>query len=144
MSRGRPPKGSRIVQHLAGSRNAKERLQVILQTVSGEKSVVEACAELGIGKTAFHELRTRALQMTLGDLEPKPSGRPAREVSPEQVELERLAAENERLRDDLEIAHVREELMLAMPEVFDPGKKTVTARPKKIRRNRRKRQKRKR
>jgi len=131
--------GPRIVERMDGSREAKERMRVILETVSGEKSVDEACEVLGIGKTAFHELRNRALQAALGDLEPKPVGRPAREVPPEQAELERLKAENERLRDDLEVAYVREELALAMPEVFEPGKKTADTGEKRQTRNRRKR-----
>jgi len=132
--------GTKIVDRLDGSREAKKRMRAILQTVSGEKSVEEVCAELGIGKTAFHELRNRVIQAGLADLEPKPVGRPAREVPPEQAEVDRLKAESERLRDDLEVAYVREELALAMPEVFDPGKKTPHAGAGKRRdRNRRKR-----
>jgi hypothetical protein len=112
-----------VVERLEGSAEAKHRLRVILQTVAGDLTVAEACAELGIGKTAFFELRKKVLQASLEDLEPKPVGRPAREApSTEEVEAERLRKENERLRTDLEIAHVREEIALAMPEVFEPSR----------------------
>jgi len=120
MSRGRPIEGPKLVERLEGSVDAKRRLRVILQTVAGELTVAEACAELGIGKTAFFELRGRVLQTSLADLEPKAVGRPRQEAPAEEAELERLKQENQRLLDDLEIAHVREEIALAMPEVFEP------------------------
>ena len=125
MSRGRPAKGAKLVEDLDGSRDAKNRLKVILEAISGEKGVAEACAELGIGKSAFHELRTKTLQATLENLEPKPAGRPRKEVSEDQAEVERLKRENKELLTELEIAHVREEIMLAMPEVFEPAKKAA-------------------
>ena len=122
MTRGRPSEGPKLVERLEGSEEAKQRLQVILRAIGGELTVDEACAELGIGKTAFFELRKRVLQASLADLEPKPVGRPRKETPAEDAEAERLKRENERLRDDLEIAHVREEIALAMPEVFEPAR----------------------
>jgi transposase-like protein len=149
MSRGRPVKGAKLVEDLEGSRDAKKRLKVILEAISGKKSVSEACAELGIGKSAFHELRTRTLQATLENLEPKPAGRPRMEVTEEQAEIERLKREKKELLTELEIAHVREEIMLAMPEVFEPAKKAAekktmrASEKKKQQEKRRKRKKRK-
>lgn len=122
MNRGRPAKGPKIVEGLEGSGDAKRRLKVILETITGDKGVAEACAELGIGKSAFHELRSKALQTMLSDLEPKHAGRPRMEVTEEQAEIDRLKQLNKKLLSKLEIAHVREELMLSMPEVFDPSK----------------------
>lgn len=146
MSRGRPSEGPEVVERLEGSAEAKQRLQVILRTVGGELTVAEACAELGIGKTAFFELRKRVLQASLEDLEPKPKGRPpGDEPSTDEVEAERLRQENARLRADLEIAHVREEIALAMPEVFEPlreEKKTSQPKGKKRQRPLRSRKKR--
>lgn len=110
-----------MVERLEGSEEAKRRLRVILETVAGQREVADACEELGIGKTAFFELRKRVLQTSLADLEAKPVGRPARQVSPEDTEVERLMEENERLRTDLEISQVREEIALSMPEVFLPS-----------------------
>jgi hypothetical protein len=125
MSRGRPAKGPKMVEDLKGSKEAKRRLKVVLETISGEKGVAEACSELGIGKSAFYELRSKVLQSSLSDLEPKPAGRPRREVPEEQVRIEKLEQEKQELLEKLEIAHVREELMLAMPEVFEPAKKAA-------------------
>ena len=132
MSRGRPAQGPKLVENLQGSQEAKKRLRVVLETVAGERDVVSASSKVGMGRTAFFEIRNRALQASLEDLEPKRAGRPPREVTAEQVEIERLKEENEKLRTDLEIAQVREEIMLAMPEVFEPGREAAEKkRPKK-------------
>lgn len=140
MTRGRPSEGPKLVERLEGSEEAKQRLEVILRAIGGELTVAEACAELGIGKTAFFELRKRVLQASLKDLEPKPKGRPpGEEPSTDEVEAERLRQENARLRTDLEIAHVREEIALAMPEVFEPAreeKKPSKPKPKAKKRKR--------
>lgn len=143
MSRGRPAKGPKLVEDLEGSVEAKRRLKVIQETISGEKGVAEACAELGIGKSAFHELRSKALQIMLSGLEPKPAGRPRKVVTEEQAEIDRLKRENEKLLSKLEIAHVREELMLAMPEVFDPSKEKKRTSSSETRKKTEKRQQRK-
>lgn len=149
MSRGRPAKGTKMVEDLEGSGDAKKRLRVILETVSGQKDVSAACDELGIGKSAFFELRSRVLQATLENLEPRSAGRPRREVSDEQAEIEKLQKENQELMTELKIAHVREEIMLAMPEVFEPAKKaaekkrTGESEKKKKQEKKRKRKKRK-
>jgi transposase-like protein len=111
-----------MVEGLSGSEVAKRRLKLVLETISGELKVIEACERLGISKTAFFELRSRVLQASVEELEPKPVGRPRNETSAEQVEVQRLEQENKELRENLEIAHVREEIMLAMPEVFEPGR----------------------
>ena len=121
-----------MVENLQGSQEAKKRLRVVLETVAGERDVVSASSKVGMGRTAFFEIRNRALQASLEDLEPKPAGRPPREVTAEQVEIERLKQEIEKLRTDLEIAQVREEIMLAMPEAFDPAREAAEKkRPKK-------------
>jgi hypothetical protein len=125
MSRGRPAKGTKMVEDLEGSGDAKKRLRVILETVSGQKDVSAACDELGVGKSAFFELRSRVLQAMLESLEPRSAGRPRLEVSEEQAAIEKLKQENQELLTELKIAHVREEIMLAMPEVFAPAKKAA-------------------
>lgn len=122
MSAGRPVKGPEMVDDLEGSDEAKRRMRVILETLAGQRTIMDACLELGIGKSAFHELRKRVLQAALVDVEPRPAGRPRVEPAPEAAEVERLKAENERLRSNLEVAQVREEILLAMPEVFEPGR----------------------
>ena len=147
MRRGRPAKGPKLVKRLDGSSEAKRRLEIILETVTGGKTVDEACDELGIGKTAFHDLRARVLQAALQDLEPKPLGRPPRKVSEEQTRIDSLEAHVQQLDTELKIAQVREEILLAMPEVFQPAsavrkKKAPTKKKTKNRKNKRKRQKR--
>ena len=129
------------MERLEGTEEAKRRLRVILETVSGQRDVADACEELGIGKTAFFELRKRVLQASLEDLEPKPVGRPRQEVPAEESEVARLKAENQRLLDDLEIAYVREEIALVMPEVFEPlrEKKRLSKAAKKPKPGKRKR-----
>jgi len=124
MPAGRPVKGPEMVDDLEGSDEAKRRMRVILETLAGQRTILDACLELGIGKSAFHELRKRVLQAALTDVEPRPSGRPAAQPDPGTAEVERLKSENDRLRTSLEVAHVREEILLAMPDVFDPGRKT--------------------
>jgi len=122
MARGRPKKGPKLVEGLEGSGEAKKRLEVVLETVAGKITIEQACETLGIGRTAFHKLRARVLQTALEDLEPKPLGRPPREVPEEAAKLSKLETEIEQLRMQLEIAHVREEVMLTMPHLFEPLK----------------------
>jgi len=120
--RGRPPLGAELVKHLAGSPQAKQRLSVILHTLAGELTIPQACAELGIGESRFHELRNQVLQRTLEELEPKPLGRPA--TPPEDARLARLRQEVQSLKIDLRAAQLREELALMLPRVLHPAKPT--------------------
>ena len=73
---GRKPLGPALVEHLDGSTSAKERLELILQTLAGQVTVVGACQLLDISEAMFYKLRNRVLQVCLEDLEPKPRGRP--------------------------------------------------------------------
>ena len=50
---------------------------LILQTLAGQTRVQQACAELGVGETRFHQLRLDALQAAVDQLELRPAGRPA-------------------------------------------------------------------
>ena len=54
---GRKPAGPQIVERLEGSPVAKQRLEVILETIAGRLTVPEARDRLGIGESRFHELR---------------------------------------------------------------------------------------
>lgn len=101
---GRKPAGPQIVERLEGSPVAKQRLEVILETIAGRLTVLEACRQLGIGESRFHELRNQTLQATLEALEPRPLGRPAKPTSPEPVEFDALQAELRRLQFDLKSA----------------------------------------
>ena len=108
---GRKPAGPQIVERLEGSPVAKQRLEVILETIAGRSTVPEACERLGIGESRFHELRNQTLQTTLDALEPRPPGRPAKPTSPEQAEAEELQTELRRLH--VELKTVQTQLSLA-------------------------------
>ena len=104
---GRKPTGPQIVERLEGSPSAKQRLEVILETISGQLTVPEACARLGIGESRFHDLRNQTLQVTLNTLEPRRLGRPPKPTSPEKGEIDALKAELDRVHRELAVAHVQ-------------------------------------
>ena len=112
----RPPTGAKLVRALEGQEKAKERLEVILQTVAGELSIREACEELGVGEARFHQLRREALEGALAKLEPKARGRPKRaEPTPEAELIATLEAEVDDLKTELLGSRLREELAVALP-----------------------------
>jgi transposase-like protein len=109
------------VDRLDGDETLKRRLRVVLETLSGERSVEQACADLGVSPSRFHELRREALQGALAGLLPGASGRPHRQdpaVDPER--LKALERETQELRRELQAALVRTEIALAMPHVLTP------------------------
>jgi len=114
--RGRTPsRPKEVVEPLHGSDKAKQRLQAILETMTGQLRVAEACDRLGICEQRFRQLRAELLQAALQSLEGLPSGRPPRpEPSEETVALRE---EVERLKRGTQIAAVREEIALALPHV---------------------------
>jgi hypothetical protein len=118
MARGRPPSGPKLVEGMEGSQLARQRLKVILQTVAGELSIPEACAQLGISEPRFHELRAEWMQGAMQLLEPKPVGRPTRQPSPEAARMESLEQQVQELKIDLRAAQIREQLALLMPHVL--------------------------
>lgn len=123
MRSGRKPAGPKLVEGIEGSEYAKKRLEEVLRTLSGEKTIEEACAELNIGRTRFYDLRQKLLEEMVERLEPRPAGRPpvAPEKSDKEVELER---ENERLKVELAAAKARAELNTFLPYLRPPPKKT--------------------
>jgi hypothetical protein len=126
---GRKPLGPKLVDHLDGSERAKERLELILETVAGKLTISEACDRLGIEEAMFFRLRMQALEAALSRLEPRPSGRPRQNSSPEReriVDLERALEEKEL---ELKAAEVRAEVAQAIPHVVrDEAVKKTTQR----------------
>ncbi len=114
---GRKPQGPQLVQHLDGSDRAKERLEVILETVAGNMPIRQACERLGIKEAMFHRLRKRVLQAGLEDLEPRLRGRPRHELSDAERQSEQLTDEVEQLKSELEIAEIRRELAAVLPHL---------------------------
>ena len=120
---GRKPTGPPLVHHLDGSERAKDRLEVILETVAGKITIREACDRLGIEEAMFFRLRTQALQAGLARLEPRPAGRPPRHPSPEEEqELREKQLQQKALETRLEIAQ-------ALPQLAE-GAPKKTAKPK--------------
>jgi len=119
MERGRPPLGPGLVDTLQGPDEAKRRLKVILETVAGTRTIADACAELGICEAAFHELRKQALAAAVAGLAPRPVGRPRKDADPEQRRIQELEAQVFLLKKDLQVAHLRQELAISMPHLFE-------------------------
>jgi hypothetical protein len=120
MSRGRPSLGPELADKADGSAQAKVRLKLILQTIAGQLSVVDACQQLSMSEARFHELRQHWIQDACAALEPKPLGRPKEMTFEEEVELLRLHRENQKLKMHLHAAQIREELAIAIPHVLQP------------------------
>ena len=116
---GRKPAGPQIAERLEGSPSAKQRLEVILETITGQLTVSEACEQLRIGESRFHDLRHQTLQATLEALEPRRLGRPAKPMSPEQAEIDTLKAELRGVHADLELAQVQIRLARIHPGLLD-------------------------
>ena len=117
---GRKPLGPQLVERLEGSQHAKRRLQVMLETVAGTRSIPEACQTLGIGESMFHRLRAEVLQTALDRLEPRPLGRPRRGNTAETQQVNALEQEVEELRTELQTSQVREELAQILPAIVRP------------------------
>jgi hypothetical protein len=127
MTRGRRPKGPKLVDGLDGSAEAKRRLEVILESISGQRTVAEARALLGLSEARFHELRNKIMQAALERSEPQPVGRPRHEPAPQQAQLAALEAQIRDLRIDLHAAQVREEIALVMPHLLKPSSQQQAA-----------------
>ena len=114
---GRKPLGPALVEHLDGSTRAKERLELILETLAGQVTVVGACQILDISEAMFYKLRNRVLQVCLEDLEPKPRGRPPQLVTDDQQRAAELATEVATLERELAAQTVRLELAQQLPQL---------------------------
>lgn len=120
--RGRPPLGAEHVQKLDGDADTKERLEVILKTLSGELSSAEACQLLDIGPSQLARLRERALAGALAALAPRSPGRPAAAPAPEDsaARVAELEEEVQELTIDLRASQLREEIAIIMPHLLKP------------------------
>jgi hypothetical protein len=126
---GRKPQGAGLVTPLAGSEHAKRRLTLFLQTLAGECSVGDACAELGIGESRFFAQRSEWLQESLELLEPRSAGRPAKPEPPLSAdEVQSLRQRVRELEARAAAVEVQSELARTLPHVIhrlQPGKKTM-------------------
>lgn len=124
--------GIEHVASLDGDAGTKERLEAVLETLSGRTTIEASCERLSISPARFHELRKAALAGALGALSPKPPGRP-RSAPTDSPEVERLRTEIATLRCDLEASRIREEIAIVMPHLIRPR---AAAEKKGSRRNR--------
>jgi hypothetical protein len=112
--RGRPNHPAALLKRIAGSPDAKERVLTILESLGGTVDIKTALARLKIGKTVFTRWRSIFLHCTVQALEPKPPGRPQRQVPPHWRRIRELEREIQGLKRDLKFARIREELALIM------------------------------
>jgi hypothetical protein len=111
------------VDKLPGDAAAKERLRVVLETLSGECRVQEACERLNLSEQRFDQVRIEALQAALLALEPKPLGRPPRASSPAEAALACLRARVAELEGQLRVAAVRTEVAAILPHTVAAAEK---------------------
>jgi hypothetical protein len=128
---GRKPVGPALAERVSGSQPARQRLKVLLETITGEKSMDAACRALGIHKTQLFKLRTRVLEAAAAALEPAPMGRPPHTAGPEAARIAELEAQVRDLKVELEASRLRVELAQALPTLAD---ETSPRRKKKARR----------
>jgi hypothetical protein len=114
---GRKPSGSKLVEGMEGSELAKARVGAILDCLSGRKKIEEATEDLGIEQAMFFRMRSEALKWAVAALEPKPMGRPRKERTLEEEEIETLKLQIKRLELERDAAQIREEIALAMPHL---------------------------
>ena len=110
--------GHKHARRVEASKRAQRRLEAILETLSGNKTVAEVCEELEINEARFHVIRKQALQAAADRLEPQPTGRPRKEQDERDERITELESELERKAIELRAAEVRVELALAMPDVI--------------------------
>jgi len=115
---GRKPTGTKLLDKFPASPRAQARMRAILETLSGQKTIAEACAELGIGEAMFHRIRDHALAAGLDALEPKPIGRPRTASTAESPIVAALEQENQDLKIALRAAEVRGEIAQSMPHLL--------------------------
>jgi transposase-like protein len=120
------------VDGLEGPDETKHRLRVILETLTGERTVAEACAELEIGEARFHQLRQQALQGALQGLRPGRAGRPRKEEPVAPGRVEELEQEVRDLEIDLQAARVRTELALTMPHLLKREPESLSKKGKEL------------
>jgi hypothetical protein len=113
--RGRKPYGTAVVDRLPGSDLARQRLQVVLETLAGSCRVQEACTRLALSEQRFDQLRTQVLQAGLDALEPRPAGRKPHPEPPADVTA--LHNRVQELQREVQALRVREEIALALPTV---------------------------
>jgi transposase-like protein len=118
--RGRLPSGPDYVNHLPGSDLARERARVVLETLSGQRRVQEACELLQISEPRFWQLRDEMLTAAVASMEPGQAGRPSQTVTPEQAEIAQLKQQLADKQVELKAAQARAEIAMILPNLLKP------------------------
>ena len=113
--RGRTPSGPELVEQLPGSVKAKERVRVILETMTSGLRVQEACAQLDVCEQRIRQLRTAILLAAIASVEDKPPGRPVQ--AEESGDIAVLRARVAELEHQLQAARLSAEIAVALPQV---------------------------
>jgi hypothetical protein len=121
-----------VVERLKGSPMAKERLLVLLENLGGTHPVSEGSRKLGIGPSRLQRLREIMLTAALGALEPRRPGRPRVRISMEGRKILELETKLQDLREELDLARIREELALLLPRLRRGQKKARRLRPRPV------------
>jgi hypothetical protein len=111
--RGRKPMGPEVTDRLRGSDQARLRVKTVLQTMTGELRVQDACRQLVLSEQRFDELRLEAVQAAIDALELKPAGRPARAAA--DATIAQLRQQVTELEGRLQAALMRAELAATLP-----------------------------
>jgi hypothetical protein len=90
-------------------------VRVVLETIAGVRRVQEACEELDICEQRFEAIRVTAIQAAIAALEARPLGRPAKVISPDQLEIAQLQERIVELEAQLHTALIQVELTSALP-----------------------------
>ena len=131
--RGRRPSGPAYVEQVPGSELARKRARGVLETLTGQRRVLEVCAQLNISEPRFQQLRVEALTAAVASMEPGHAGRPRHTVAPEQAEIALLKQQLANMGMALKAAEARAEIALVLPKAVqppakpdqpEPGKKT--------------------
>jgi hypothetical protein len=123
-----------LADRVTASEQARARMKVLLETITGDKTMDQACDALSIHKTQLFRLRTRMLEAAAASLEPQPIGRPPEAVPPQTARIAELEAELNKLHVELQASRLRVELAQALPALSDEH---ASRRKKKKRRARR-------
>ncbi len=107
----RPTTGVALLSKYEGDPQSIRRMQAVIETLAGHRSVIDACEELGINEAMFRRIRDVCLQAGITSLDPKPLGRKPAEPEPGADRIGELELENKRLQLELYGAKVRVELL---------------------------------
>lgn len=125
----RPTTGVALLGKYDGELQSIRRMQAVIETLSGQRSVMDACVELGINDAMFRRIRDVCLQAAITSLDPRKRGRRPAEPEPGADRILELEREIKRLQRELFGARVRIELLetgCARPK--KAGKKTTRSR----------------